>query len=585
MKPFFILFRWVAFGLIVLGGFPAVAQVKQGDVFRQKVDSLNRIAFDQPVSVLRSADSMVKMALHNQRYGDYALLLQVQGVAETSLGNNTKALSLHMKSYRVFDSIHNNGGKILALINIGTVYMNIENIGKSKQYLLKALSLTQKGDYNYLKTIYVNLGVAMTYEDDFDKAIGYYLKAIPYLEYWKDENGLTINYHNIAACYTEMGKLDQAIAYELKAYAHYQKSGSTSSLAMITLELGKLYTDKGQLDKAKKFLDIGGKAAHDVQSPYYRDTFYEYLAYWYKESGQYEQSTEYLQKLMVLRDSIHSDETRENNAMLENQFQSSLQAKELELLRVQKKLDAAKIEQNNIWRMVFAVFAVFCLALIFILYRNYKLKQKANRLLNQKNDALTEQNLRLENENILVQYETLKNQVSPHFLFNSLNALASLISTDPQKAVKFTNAFSKIFRNTLERKDRHLLKLSEELQHVNAYLSLQKMRFGDNLITDIAVPSDRLADYLPPFSLQMVVENAIKHNSISSSEPLTIHIRVKGDFLVVTNNLQPRQFVEDSTGTGVENIRSRYKYVTELEPVFEIRNQEYYVQLPLIQEE
>lgn len=550
-----------------------------------RIDSLNKIAFDHPVPVLKKADSLVRLALQKKRPIDYGLLLQVKGVAETSLGNNARALSLHMKSYQVFDSIGNNEGKILALINIGTVYMNFENIPKSREYLLNALSLTPKNDDNLLKTIYVNLGVACTYENDFAKAIGYYLKAIPYLQRKNDQNGLAVNYHNIAACYNEMHDFANTEAYELKALKHYNQSGSKSTLAMISLELGKLYTTHDQSEKARQYLEIGGKAAHELDSPYYRDTYYEYTADWFKANGNYKESTAYLEKLVALRDTIHSDETLQANAMLEQQFQSSLQAKEIELLKVQKKLDAAKIEQNNIWRIVFALFTTLCIAIIFVLYRNYKLKQEANLLLNRKNDALAEQNLRLENENILVQFETLKNQVSPHFLFNSLNSLSMLISTDPQKAVAFTNAFSKIFRNALDLKDRHLVSVAEELQHVNAYLSLQKMRFGDNLSVETLIPSDRMKDYLPPFSLQMVIENAIKHNCISSDEPLTIKIGTSGSFLVVTNNLQTRQFVEDSTGTGIKNIASRYKYVTDLEPVFEVRNQEYYVQLPLIREE
>ncbi len=571
--------------IVLLLSFQGFSQIRRGDALRNRIDSLNKVAFDHPLPVLKMADSLSGLALRKKRPIDYGLLLQVKGVAKTSLGANSEALALHMKSYRVFDSIGNNEGKIFALINISTVYMNFENIPKSREYLLKALTLTQKKDYNLLKTIYVNLGVSYTYEDDFSKAIAYYLNAIPYLEHENDHNGLAVNYHNIAACYNEMKDLANAEAYELRALEHYRKSGSKSTLAMISLELGELYTQSRQLEKARKYLEIGGKAAHELNSPYYRDTYYEYLAQWFKVSGNYKESAAYLEKLVALRDTIHSDEAMQNNATLEQQFQSSLQAKEIELLKVQKKLSQSQMERTHFWRVVFSLISVLCLVIIVVLFRNFKLKQKANRLLKQEKNELAEQNLRLENENILVQFETLKNQVSPHFLFNSLNALASLIGTDPKKAIAFTNAFSKIFRNALELKDRPLVALSDELQHVNAYLALQQIRFGDNLRVNITVPSDRMKEYLPPFSLQMVIENAIKHNRISSDDPLEIAITAKDGFVVVTNNLQMRQFVEDSTGTGIANIRSRYKYVTSAEPVFEIRNQQYYVELPLITEE
>lgn len=578
-------FRYIFLVMACLSFYLSFGQIRKGDAFTMRIDSLNRVAFDHPVAVIRMSDSMLKIARQKKRIIDEGLLLQVKGVAETSLGHNTKALQFHMRSYHIFDSIKNNEGKILGLINISTVHMNFDNVGKAREYLLKALAITPKNSDNYLKTIYVNLGVSYTFENQFQKAIDYYNKAIPYLERQKDHNGLAVNYHNIATAYNEINDSKRFEAYEFKALEHYKKSGSKSTLAMISLELGKAYTNMHQLEKARKYLEIGGKAAIELHSPYYKDTYYEYLATWYKASGDYKKSTEYWEKVVALRDTIHSDETLETNTMLEEQFQSSLQAKEIELLKVQKKLDASKIEKNNIWRIVFAAFTFLCIALIFVLYRNFKLKQLSNQQLIREKNVLAQKNLQLENENILVQFETLKNQVSPHFLFNSLNALASLINTDPKKAVAFTTAFSKIFRNTLELKDRHLVTLGEELQHVNAYLSLQKMRFGDNLITEIAVPSQAMNDYLPPFSLQMVIENAIKHNSISSAEPLGIEVKVKDQFLVVTNNLQSRQFVEDSTGTGISNIRSRYKYVTELEPTFEVRNQHYYVELPLIKEE
>lgn len=571
-------FKFFLSVLALLWAISVVGQIRKGDAFTTRIDSLNRVAFDHPLPVIKMSDSLLPIARKQKRIVDEGLLLQVKGVAETSLGHNTQALEFHMRSYHIFDSIRNNEGKILALINISTVHMNFDNVLRAREYLLKALAITPKDSDNYLKTIYVNLGVSYTFQNDFKKAIDYYNKAIPYLERQKDHNGLAVNYHNIATAYTEMKDFAHSEQYELKALHHYRQSGSKSTLAMISLELGKLYIEYRQLDKARKYLEIGGKAANELDSPYYKDTYYEYMANWFKASGDYKSSAAYWEKVVAIRDTIHSDETLQTNTMLEEQFQSSLQAKEIELLKVQKKLD-------DIWRIVFAVFTFLCIALTFVLYRNYKLKQLSNQQLIREKDALTQKNLQLENENILVQFETLKNQVSPHFLFNSLNALASLISTDPKKAVAFTTAFSKIFRNTLELKDRHLVTLAEELQHVNAYLSLQKMRFGDNLQTDISVPSDHMDDYLPPFSLQMVVENAIKHNAISSSEPLQISVRIRDQFLVVTNNLQSRQFVEDSTGTGVSNIRSRYKYVTDLRPVFEVRNHEYYVELPLIKEE
>lgn len=566
-------------------GFSAIAQIRKGDAFRNRIDSLNKVSFDYPLPVIKMADSMIRIAKRKKMTIDYALLLQVKGVAETSLGNNAQALEYHMQSYHLFDSIHNKEGKIYALTNIAAVHLNLENSGKAKNYLLKALAITGKNDGNKLRFIYANLGVAYNYEGDKKTAIEYFQKAIPYLMEIRDYNGLAVNYHNIAEDYVGLNNYSKAEAYELKALFYQRKSGSKSSLAMISLSLANIYGVNKEFQKAKYYLEIGGKAAHELQSPYYRQIYYEGMANWYEATGDYKNSHLFIQKLMFLRDTINSDEALEAYAKIEEQFQNNLKTKEIELLKVQKKLDAAKIEKNRFWWTVLLIITVLCLIIIFVLYRNYKLNQKANLLLNNEKEELTERNIRLENENILSQFETLKNQVSPHFLFNSLNVLSSMIATNPDKAVVFTNAFSKIFRNALELKDRHLVPLSEELQHVNAYLELQQMRFGTNLVVDIAIASERLKDYLPPFSLQMVIENAIKHNAISSSEPLRISISTQNYSLIIINTLQVRKFVEDSTKTGLKNILSRYKYLTASVPVFEVRNSEYYVELPLIREE
>ncbi|MDI9256752.1 tetratricopeptide repeat-containing sensor histidine kinase [Flavobacterium sedimenticola] len=571
--------------LFLLIPFLFWGQIRKGDAFRNTIDSLNRVAFDAPGPVAKMADSMLVIARKKKRPIDVGLLLLVRGITETCRGNNDQALKFHMKAYHLFDSLKSNEGKIISLGNLATVELNMENYTKALQYLNTSLKLTNPADYNNLKDIYVNLGVANDHSGNYKAAIEYYKKAIPHLIKSGNYNSLAINYHNMSSAYSELKDLKRAEYYSLKALDYQKKSGSKRTLAIVTLALSDIYTDLNRLNESKKYLDICGKTARDLKTPYYIQAYYIEYYEWLKKRGDFELATVYSDSLMVITNTINSEDKLQATAELEAKFENDLKSKEIELLKVQKKLQDTEMKRNEAWRYILALITVLCLVLIFILYRNYKLKQKANQLLSQEKDALAQQNLQLENENILVQFETLKNQVSPHFLFNSLNALASLITTDQQKALAFTNLFSKIFRNTLELKDRHLITLSEELQHVNAYLQLQKMRFHDNLIIDIQIDSKVMAYFLPPFSLQMVIENAVKHNVISSEAPLFISISNTEDFLRITNNLQQRNYVEDSTKTGLKNIISRYKYITALRPVFEIRNDQFVVELPIIKEE
>lgn len=188
-------------------------------------------------------------------------------------------------------------------------------------------------------------------------------------------------------------------------------------------------------------------------------------------------------------------------------------------------------------------------------------------------------------QKILSQFEALKNQVNPHFLFNSMNALAGIIQSDPKQAVKFTKEFSRIFRYALELKDNIVIPLHEELAFTNAYIYLQKLRYGENLRISIDIDAERMDEYIPPFSLQLLVENAIKHNVISSEGPLLVNICNQGHFLKVTNNVQPREEEVKSLKVGLTNLKSRYALISDLQPSFKTNGTSYTARLPIISED
>lgn len=187
----------------------------------------------------------------------------------------------------------------------------------------------------------------------------------------------------------------------------------------------------------------------------------------------------------------------------------------------------------------------------------------------------------MKREQLAQQYETLKSQVNPHFLFNSLNAVTSLISTDPDKAILFVKKLSDVFRYVLEQKDNELITVEAELDFLDSYIFLQKIRFGENLEVNIDV-LDRKR-YIIPLSLQMLVENAIKHNVISKEFPLTINIVSKhGNYLVVSNNLKKKPAMGNSN-IGLENISSRYGFFSFSPVVVTETEDEFRVEIPLIE--
>jgi sensor histidine kinase YesM len=168
-------------------------------------------------------------------------------------------------------------------------------------------------------------------------------------------------------------------------------------------------------------------------------------------------------------------------------------------------------------------------------------------------------NEELKNRQIRTQYEVLQNQMSPHFLFNSLNTLATIIPENPQAAVKFTEKLSDVYRYILQNKDRELVSLKEEIEFVKSYIFLLKMRYPDNFSAAFNVAAKYHQLTIPPLTLQMLIENAIKHNIVSKSKPLKVDIYIEnGKSIVVKNNLQKKPSLERSTKTGLENISKRY---------------------------
>ncbi|MEQ9290275.1 MAG: sensor histidine kinase [Cyclobacteriaceae bacterium] len=171
---------------------------------------------------------------------------------------------------------------------------------------------------------------------------------------------------------------------------------------------------------------------------------------------------------------------------------------------------------------------------------------------------------RFKNKNLISQYESLKNQVNPHFLFNTLNALMSLVHSDQKKAVDFIRKFADVFRYVLDHQFDQVVQLSTELKFVKSFIYLNKTRFGNNLHVHIVGMENVSYDYvIPPLTLQMLLENALKHNVVSNEENLTINIVIGNNQIVFSNNLNPKPSEEDSSGVGLNNIHSRYNFLTE----------------------
>lgn len=215
-----------------------------------------------------------------------------------------------------------------------------------------------------------------------------------------------------------------------------------------------------------------------------------------------------------------------------------------------------------------------------------EINQNQERTIKERTKELTNANLQLLNmqkANLQSQFDVLKQQVNPHFLFNSLNVLTSLIKLEPDLAEKFSEQLSKVYRYVLENKDNELVDLNTELNFLDAYIFLLNIRFVDKLIVNIAIPESRHGDQIIPLAMQLLIENAIKHNIMSKSQPLIIDIFIDEDnYINVINNLQERPTQLVSTGVGLKNIENRYLLLNNTKPTFVKSKTHFIARVPLV---
>lgn len=229
------------------------------------------------------------------------------------------------------------------------------------------------------------------------------------------------------------------------------------------------------------------------------------------------------------------------------------------------------IQNESKFVYIYTLFISLLVVLVFYVIYFYKAVAKKS-ITEHKTIAKTE----------IAKYESLKSQLDPHFLFNSLNVLTSLIEENPEQAERFTAKLSKVYRYVLEQKEKTLVSLQEEIDFAKVYMELLKMRFEDSVTFDI---TDKISnpDYkIVPLSLQLLLENAVKHNTISNENPLTIRIFENEGTLIIENNFNEKKSLNKGTGIGLKNILDRYALLTDRQIEIEKTTTEFTVKLPLL---
>ncbi len=552
------------------------------------IDSL-RVQVESRAAYVDSViDSIINVAAIQHDSSSLARLLDTKGQAKRNLGQYAEAIQSYHRSYDIYQLQGNLKGSVYALNSLGIVMIRTTQYDEAEKYLLSALSKVN-GDSVMLKTIYTNLGVTYDYWDKTLKAVENYKKALTYVKP-DDYYSLGVLNLNIGVCYDILKNFRMSEEYFFHAMELEKKEPNADLRARICISLGDLYLNNNHLDDAIRYFELGGQAAAQSNTVELEEKYLENLVNLYVTKKDSKKALEYIDKLNKLKAKIYSKENSRNITEAETRFDLALKNKEIENLKISKSLADLKNDRDRLVRNIMMVLIGLSLVIIFVMFRNYKLRRKnftllrrEKQLIENEKKALEKNNEYLNNENILAKFEILKSQVSPHFLFNTLNALSYLIVSDTDKAVKFTNAFSQLFRIVLELKDKNLITLEQELQHVEAYFFLQHIRFNDNLKVSKQIDHRFMALKLPPFSIQMAVENALNHNMVTPEKPLYLNITGEDNFLIIENNLQLKTHVAKSTSIGISNIRARYSFFTDIKPEFNRTTDKYVVRLPLLE--
>lgn len=188
-------------------------------------------------------------------------------------------------------------------------------------------------------------------------------------------------------------------------------------------------------------------------------------------------------------------------------------------------------------------------------------------------------------EKIISKYLSLKKQLNPHFLFNSFNSLSALIDIDAHKADNFLQELSNVYRYNLDYSEELVVTVEKELEFIKSYMALQRIRFPESITIHYQIEASKMKYLLPPMTLELLVENALKHNIIEKSHPLVIKVTTVDDSIVVANNYQPRTTAVDkssSLGIGLKNLKNQYELIHTSKPTFTIENEQYIARIPLI---
>jgi sensor histidine kinase YesM len=525
---------------VVIDSLKIELSKSQDDTIRLKTLAfLAKSIYNQnPALAMVYAKEALVLAKQTGKEIPLALLYNTIGNIYRITSEYPKAFSCFFQSLKIFERLNNKVYPPIVMNNIAANYITLKKYKRAKFFLNESVKISlNTGLDTYLGYAYSNLAIIAFNENRLSESLKYYHKAIKIHK--KQGKELSAFYNNIGDIYVKLHNPKIAEKNYLKALDTL--SNNNNEYISFCTSLGEFYSMQKDFKKAAYYLFRALNIADKYEIDIFKPDVLASIVTMYEKQGDYKNANSYLREFQRLKDSSLNETTERQISKLQIEYETDKKDKEIKLLNKDKEVVETRMEKATLIRNLFILAFFFIVIISFILWRNNYLKQKINKLLKQKNIALEDSNrliaeqkkqietinhqlnnynAELQKENVIAQYQVLKSKTNPHFLFNSLTTLSTLIIKDKHMALDYVEKFSELYRHILKTDEQKLVPLAYELNIVNQYLYLQKIRFKQNLLIEVDLKNDER--YLPPFSLQMVVENAIKHNVISDDDVLYI---------------------------------------------------------------
>ena len=567
----------------------------------------------------------LEISLKHQFFERTATTLGSLGILFYDKAEYASALNVYLKTLELREALNDKQGIAYTLSNIGLIYDDQSQYEKALSYYQKSLALLSEiKDQSGLAATLNNIGLVYYNLNKPDTALNYFNQSLEIARLTSNKIIIRSCYNNIGDIYKSKEDFKTATYYYKLTQNINEELGDIKSKAITLNSIADLYKKQKDYTKALDGFMESLKLSEQIGDRFMVQENHKNLAYLYAHLNNFKLAYDHFQKYYSLNENLFKESQRQLSE-IQHKFENEHIQNEINLLKNEKEVQRLLIERNRfiIYAIVFGF--VLLLIILIVIYRANKQKAKANDKLKLQNTVIAQQKeeiaaekhradnqilsilktqdmpnneaafasiddyrmvaalfKKMEQENIHSKIEILKSEVNPHFLFNSLNNLISLIEENQAVAANYVQELSSVYLYVLKSKEKELVELSEEIAFAKSYSFLLFRRFGKNLIFNLYIDEVYYKYYVPPLCMELLIENAVKHNIVTSAKPLTLDIFVENNYLVVKNNLQPKNIAEPSTKIGLQNIEKRYSYLSDKKVEIIKTKNDFIVKLPLI---